>query len=116
MAKIGDVNKITVTEDEIKAAVMQEARKYPGEENKMLEFYQKNPEAANAIRAPIFEEKVVDHIISKCSIKDIKVSADKLFEDNVIPDPTTKPSSKAKTKKVVTKKIIKTNPKAKAKK
>ena len=116
MAKIGDVNKITVTEDEIKAAVMQEARKYPGEKNKMLEFYQKNPEAANAIRAPIFEEKVVDHIISKCSIKDIKVSADKLFEDNVIPDPTTKPSSKAKTKKVVTKKIIKTNPKAKAKK
>ena len=90
LAEIGDENKITVTDDEIKNAVMQEARKYPGEENKVIEFYQKNPEAANAVRAPIFEEKVVDHIISKCTIKDIKVSVDKLFEDNVIPDPTTK--------------------------
>ena len=54
LAEIGDVNKITVTDDEIKnAAVMQEARKYPGEENKVIEFYQKNPEAANAVRAPI---------------------------------------------------------------
>ena len=50
---------------------MQEARKYPGEENKVIEFYQKNPEAANAVRAPLFEEKVVDHIISKCSIKEL---------------------------------------------
>ena len=85
LAEIGDENKITVTDDEIKNAVMQEARKYPGEENKVIEFYQKNPEAANAVRAPIFEEKVVDHIINKCTIKDIKVSAEKLFEDNVIP-------------------------------
>ena len=104
LAEIGDMNKITVTDDEIKNAVMQEARKYPGEENKVIEFYQKNPEASNAVRAPIFEEKVVDHIISKCTIKEIKVSADKLFEDNVIPDPTTKASSKSKAKKVTTKK------------
>jgi len=104
LAKIGDENKITVTDDEIKNAVMQEARKYPGEENKVIEFYQKNPEAANAVRAPIFEEKVVDHIISKCTIKDIKVSVDKLFEDNVIPDPTTKTSGKAKVKKTTIKK------------
>ena len=46
----------------------------------------------------------MDHIISKCTIKEIKVSADKLFEDNVIPDPTTKASSKSKAKKVTTKK------------
>jgi len=104
LAEIGDENKITVTDDEIKNAVMQEARKYPGEENKVIEFYQKNPEAANAVRAPIFEEKVVDHIISKCTIKDIKVSVDKLFEDNVIPDPTTKTSGKAKVKKTTIKK------------
>ena len=49
LAEIGDENKITVTDDEIKNAVMQEARKYPGEENKVIEFYQKNPEAANAV-------------------------------------------------------------------
>jgi len=116
LAEIGDMNKITVTDDEIKNAVMQEARKYPGEENKVIEFYQKNPEASNAVRAPIFEEKVVDHIISKCTIKEIKVSADKLFEDNVIPDPTTKASSKSKTKKVTTKKKTTKSPKEKTKK
>ena len=83
MSEIGEKNKITVSEDEIKNAVMQEARRYPGEENKVLEFYKKNPEAANAIRAPIFEEKVVDYIISQCSIKDIKVTADILFSDDL---------------------------------
>jgi trigger factor len=116
LAEVGDQNKITVTDEEIKAAVMQEARKYPGEENKVIEFYQKNPEAANAVRAPIFEEKVVDHIISKCTIKENKVSADKLFEDNVIPDPTTKASSKAKSKKTITKKSSTKNTKKKSKK
>jgi len=82
MSAVGAKNKITVTEEELKGAVMQEARRYPGEENKVLEFYQKNPEAANAIRAPLFEEKVVDHIISKCTVKDVKVTVDKLYSDN----------------------------------
>ena len=116
LAEVGDQNKITVTDEEIKSAVMQEARKYPGEENKVIEFYQKNPEAANAVRAPIFEEKVVDHIISKCTIKENKVSADKLFEDNVIPDPTTKASSKAKPKKTIAKKSSTISTKKKTKK
>ena len=111
MAEIGDVNKITVTDDEIKTAVMQEARKYPGEENKVIEFYQKNPEAANAVRAPLFEEKVVDHIISKCSIKDIKVTSEKLYEDNVIADPTAKSKNKTKSKTTKTSKSVKAKPK-----
>ena len=111
MAEIGDVNKIIVTEDEIKTAVMQEARKYPGEENKVIEFYQKNPEAANAVKAPLFEEKVVDHIISKCSIKDIKVTSEKLYEDNVIADPTAKSKNKTKSKKTKTSKSVKAKPK-----
>ena len=111
MAEIGDVNKIIVTEDEIKTAVMQEARKYPGEENKVIEFYQKNPEAANAVKAPLFEEKVVDHIISKCSIKDIKVTSEKLYEDNVIADPTAKSKNKTKSTKTKTSKSVKAKPK-----
>ena len=100
-----------VTEDEIKTAVMQEARKYPGEENKVIEFYQKNPEAANAVKAPLFEEKVVDHIISKCSIKDIKVTSEKLYEDNVIADPTAKSKNKTKSKTTKTSKSVKAKPK-----
>ena len=112
MAEIGDVNKIIVSEDEIKTAVMQEARKYPGEENKVIEFYQKNPEAANAVKAPLFEEKVVDHIISKCTIKDIKVTSEKLYEDNVVADPTAKSKNNTKPKKTKSNKSVK----AKAKK
>ena len=95
MSEIGEKNKITVTDDEVKNAVMQEARKYPGEENKVLEFYQKNPEASNAVRAPIFEEKVVDYIISKSSVKDIKVSADELFSDDIT-DTSSKKITKSK--------------------
>ena len=116
MAEVGGLNKINVTDDEIKTAVMQEARKYPGEENKVLEFYKKNPEASNAIRAPLFEEKVVDHIISKCTIKEIKVTANKLFEDNVRPDPTSKSPRKLKSKTKNTNKTLKTKPKTKTKK
>ena len=116
MAEVGGLNKINVTDDEIKTAVMQEARKYPGEENKVLEFYKKNPEASNAIRAPLFEEKVVDHIISKCTIKEIKVTANKLFEDNVKPDATSKSPSKPKSKTKKTNKELKTKPKTKKKK
>ena len=83
---------------------MQEARKYPGEENKVLEFYKKNPEAANAIRAPIFEEKVIDYIISKSTVKELKVSADKLFSDDI--DTSVKKTEKKKkvAKKTKTKK------------
>ena len=64
------------------------------EENKVLEFYQKNPEASNAVRAPIFEEKVVDYIISKSTVKDIKVSADELFSDDITNTSTKKVSKK----------------------
>ena len=106
MNEIGEKNKISVSEDEIKNAVMQEARKYPGEENKVLEFYKKNPEAANAIRAPIFEEKVVDFIISKSNVKELKVSAEKLFLDD----------TQDKTVKKVKKKNTSSKTKAKIKK
>tara|TARA_B100000676_G_scaffold126075_1_gene125365 strand:- start:1675 stop:3066 length:1392 start_codon:yes stop_codon:yes gene_type:complete len=106
MNEIGEKNKISVSEDEIKNAVMQEARKYPGEENKVLEFYKKNPEAANAIRAPIFEEKVVDFIISKSNVKELKVSAEKLFSDD----------NQDKTDKKVKKKNTSSKTKAKIKK
>ena len=104
MNEIGEKNKITVSDDEIKNSVMQEARKYPGEENKVLEFYKKNPEAANAIRAPIFEEKVIDYIISKSTVKELKVSADKLFSDDI--DTSVKKTEKKKkvAKKTKTKK------------
>ena len=73
-------------------------------------FHWTAPEAANAVRAPLFEEKVVDHIISKCSIKDIKVSSEKLYEDDVVEDATAKSKNK-KPSKTGAKKNIKVKPK-----
>ncbi len=105
MSEIGEQNKITVNEEEIKSAVMQEARRYPGEENKVLEFYKKNPEAANAIRAPIFEEKVVDYIISKSTVKDIKVTTEKLYSDDIKPKTANESSKKKDIKKDTTKTV-----------
>jgi len=85
MSEIGTKNKISVTDDEIKAVIMQEARKYPGEEKKVLEFYQKNQDALNAVRGPVFEDKVVDYIIKNSKITEKKVSSEELLNDLNIP-------------------------------
>ncbi|HYQ19635.1 MAG TPA: trigger factor, partial [Xanthobacteraceae bacterium] len=60
LAEIGERNKITVTDEEITRAIVERARQVPGREQEVWEFYQKNPGALASIRAPIFEEKVVD--------------------------------------------------------
>ena len=105
LSKIGDQNGIEVGEDEITNAVLAQARAYPGQEQKIIEFYQRNPQAVAEIRAPIFEDKVVDFIAELASITDRKVDRDTLFMD---PDDAAqklqgegkgeKPSAKAKPK------------------
>jgi trigger factor len=59
-----------------------EARQYPGQEQQVIEFYQKNPQAIAQLRAPIYEEKVVDLIIEKSTLTDKKVSKEILFEED----------------------------------
>ena len=57
---IGDKNKIEVTQDEVRNALIMRARQFQGQEKKVFDFYQKNPQALAELRAPIFEDKVVD--------------------------------------------------------
>jgi len=57
-------------------------RQYPGQEQQVIEFYQKNPQAIAQLRAPIYEEKVVDLIIEKAKVTDKKVTKDVLFEED----------------------------------
>ena len=57
------------------------ARAYPGQEKQVLEFYQKNPAALQQLRAPLFEEKVVDYILERAELTDKKISKEKLMED-----------------------------------
>lgn len=80
---IGDKNKIEVTQDELRDALIQRARQFQGQEQKVFEFYQQNPQALAEIRAPIFEDKVVDFIVELAKPTEQKVSRDDLLK----PDP-----------------------------
>ncbi len=81
LAEIGEKNNIQVTNDEVTKAVVERARQFPGQEQMVWEFYQKNAEALAELRAPIFEEKVVDYIVELAKVTEKKVSKDELFAD-----------------------------------
>ena len=68
LADVGNRNAITVTDQEMQRAVIAQARRYPGQERQFVEFMQKNPQAVQQLRAPIFEEKVVDYILSLAEV------------------------------------------------
>ena len=70
LAEIADQNKVKVEKEDISNAIMMEARRYPGQEQKVFEYYTKNPQAVDAIRAPVFEEKIVDFLFTKVSVVD----------------------------------------------
>ncbi|HZP69662.1 MAG TPA: trigger factor [Pseudolabrys sp.] len=82
LAEIGEKNSITVTDDELSRAVMDRARQFPGQEQRVWEYYRQNPQAVAALRAPIFEEKVVDFLLELASVKESKVSREELYKDD----------------------------------
>ena len=81
LAEIGEKNKITVTEEEITRAVVERARQIPGREQEIWDYYRKNPAAVASLRAPIFEEKVVDFLLELAAITEKQVSREDLFKD-----------------------------------
>jgi len=81
LAEIGRQNNISVTQEDLNRAVMAEARSYPGQEHVVLQYYQRNPEARENLRAPVFEEKVVDFIIELAKVTDRKVTVEQLRAD-----------------------------------
>jgi trigger factor len=82
LAEIGERNKITVTEEEIRRAIVERARQVPGREQEVWEYYQKNPAAVAGIRAPIFEEKVVDFLVELAAVTEKQVSREDLLKDD----------------------------------
>ena len=78
LAEIGKRAEIEVTDSEMTQAIMSEARQYPGQERQFFEFVQQNPQMQQQMRAPIFEEKVVDYILELATVKDKEVKKDKL--------------------------------------
>ena len=82
LAEIGDSKEIQVTEDEMRNAVMQQASQFPGQEKEVFEFYQRNPEQLAGLRAPIFEEKVVDYILELATVTEKTVTKEELLADD----------------------------------
>ncbi|MGZ3351162.1 MAG: trigger factor [Xanthobacteraceae bacterium] len=82
LAEIGERNKIAVTDEEITRAIVERARQVPGREQEVWEFYQKNPGALASIRAPIFEEKVVDFLLELATVSEKQVSREELLKDD----------------------------------
>jgi len=84
LAEVGRSNNITVTQDELNQAITREARRHPGYERQVLDFYRQNPEAVGNLRAPIFEDKVVDFIVELAKVEERKISPQDLL---TLPDP-----------------------------
>jgi trigger factor len=79
LSEIGQRNSIQVTDDEVRRAIMDRARGYPGQERQVLEFYKNNPGAQMELRAPIFEDKVVDFALELAKVDEKSVSVEELF-------------------------------------
>ncbi len=78
LAEVGRKAEVTVTDAEMTQAVLAQARQYPGQERQYFEFVQKNPQMQQQLRAPIFEDKVVDHIVAGAKVTDKEVSKEEL--------------------------------------
>jgi len=84
MQNIANDEKITVSEKELTDGMIKYASQYPGQEKQIFEYFKKNPTSIESIRGPIFEQKIIDHILSKVKLKDEKIDVknfDKLQED-----------------------------------
>jgi trigger factor len=80
LADVGRSNSIDVTPEELNQAVMREAMRYPGQERQVLEFYGKNAELKDQLRAPIFEEKTVDFILELAKVSEKSVTPEELLK------------------------------------
>jgi trigger factor len=82
LSEIGEKNKITVTDDEVGRAVIERARSMPGREKEVWDYYRSNANALAQLRAPIYEDKVVDFILELANVTEKKVSREDLFKED----------------------------------
>ncbi|MBN8981804.1 MAG: trigger factor [Rhizobiales bacterium] len=82
LSEIGEKNKITVTDEEVSRALIERARQSPGREKEVWDFYRSNPQALAQIRAPIYEDKVVDFILELANVTEKKVTREDLLKED----------------------------------
>lgn len=80
LSEVGQNAKISIKPEDINAAIMNEAKRYPGQEQMVLDYYLKNKQAVENLKAPIFEEKIIDHIISQAKLNEKIVSVEELYK------------------------------------
>jgi len=78
LAEVGRANKLQVTAEELRRAMLAEARRFPGQERKIIEFFEKNPQAGESLAGPILEDKVVDFILERAAVSNRTVTFDEL--------------------------------------
>jgi trigger factor len=98
LAEIGEKAAVQVTDDEVAQGLVQRARQFPGQEKAVWDYYKKNPQALAEVRAPIFEEKVVDHLLTQVKLVEKSVSKDALMSDDDEDAPAEKPKKAAAKK------------------
>jgi trigger factor len=82
LAEIGEKNDIKVTDDEVSRSVVERARQFPGQEQQVWDYYRKNPQMLASLRAPIFEEKVVDFLLELANVSEKEVSREELYKED----------------------------------
>jgi trigger factor len=81
LSDIGQKNELKVEQHELNRAIMEQARRYPGQEQKVLDFFRNNPPAVEQLRAPLYEDKVVDFILQMANVSERKVTPEELMAD-----------------------------------
>ncbi len=100
LAEIGEKAGVAVTDEELQRGLFEQIRRFPGDQQQeVYEFYRSNPDALNTLRAPMFEEKVVDHLLGQIAVTDKKVSKDELMAEDDEDEVKAKPAKKAAAKK-----------------
>ncbi len=82
LAEIGEKNNIKVSDEELSRAIVERARQVPGREQEVWDYYRKNPQAVASVRAPLFEEKVVDFLVELSKVTDKQVSREELYKED----------------------------------
>jgi trigger factor len=100
LAEIGEKAGVTVSDEELQRGLFEQVRRFPGnQQQEVFEFYRSNPDALNTLRAPMFEEKVVDHLLGQISVTDKAVSKEELMAEDDEAETKEKPAKKASARK-----------------
>jgi len=81
LSEIGEKAGVSVSEEEMQQAVYAQVRRFPGQEKELLDFFRNTPDALVSLRAPIFEEKVIDHLLTVVSVTDKTVTVEELQKE-----------------------------------